>query len=297
MNMLSEKKNMGAEQVFSHNVSVGGLLVIFAMMIFGSYGLLVRFIQADAILLVWALQIVGVFCFFLYLLKNRSLFNRHGLFWHIFLMTVFVTISDLSFFVAIRSTTVSTAVFVKFLMPIFVVLLTFRSSTISIRKLLFLVGLGTAGLFLILSSQGEISFTANIGIIAALITAFTLALFIITLKKITNTVPLPTILFYRYGIGSIILLPFIFSVSGVVQQINESWPWLLGFGLLYAVIGTFIHTQGLKFTKVQYGAILGYVEPVAAAAMSIVFLGETLTFPLVAGGLLILSGCIFSLKK
>jgi drug/metabolite transporter (DMT)-like permease len=160
-----------------------------------------------------------------------------------------------------------------------------------------LVGLGTAGLFLILSSQGEISFTANIGIIAALITAFTLALFIISLKKITNAVPLPTILFYRYGIGSIILLPFIFSVSGVVQQINESWPWLLGFGLLYAVIGTFIHTKGLKLTKVQYGAILGYVEPVAAAAMSIAFLGETLTFPLVAGGLLILSGCILSLKK
>jgi len=295
--MLSEKKNIGTEQISSHNVSIGGLLVIFAMIIFGSYGLLVRFIQADAILLVWALQIVGVFCFFIYLLKKRNLFDHHGLFGLIFLMTIFVTISDLSFFVAVRSTTVSTAVFVKFLMPIFVVLITFRSSTISIRKLLLLVGLGTTGLFLILSSKGEISFTANIGIIAALVTAFTLALFIITLKKITKTVPLPTILFYRYGIGSIILLPFIASVSGVVQQINESWLWLLGFGLLYAVIGTFIHTQGLKLTKVQYGAILGYIEPVAATIMSIIFLGEILTLPLFLGGILILAGSMLSLKE
>lgn len=289
---------MDTKQTSSRNILIGGLLVILATIIFGSYGLLVRFIRADAILLVWTLQVVGVICFAIFLIKNRALFNHYGrkILGTIFLMTVSVTIADLSFFLALRSTTVSTAVFVKFLMPILVVLLTFRSSAISLKKLLLLLGLGTEGLFLILSSQGNISITANAGIFYALVTAFSLAFFIILFKKVANAVSLPTILFYRYAIASIILLPFIVNTNGIIQQIHGSWLWLLGFGLLYAVIGTLIHAKGLKLTKVQYGAILGYVEPVAATAMSIVFLGETLAPQLIIGGLLILLGSALSLK-
>lgn len=287
---------METEQVSSHNVLIGGLLVIFAMIIFGSYGLLVRFIRADVILLVWAMQLVGAICLLLFLLKNRSLFNPHDILGRIFWMTLFVTIADLSFFMALRTTTISTAVFVKFLMPILVVLFTFKSSTVSIKKLLLLISLGTTGLFFVLSSQGKISIVANTGVLWALVTAFTLALFIIFFKRAANVVPVPTILFYRYAIASIMLLPFIFFTNGIIYQINESWLLLLGFGLLYAVIGTSIHMQGLKLTKVQYGAILGYVEPLAATVMSIIFLGETLTLPLALGGLLILLGSALSLK-
>ncbi|MCX6764795.1 MAG: DMT family transporter [Candidatus Nealsonbacteria bacterium] len=287
---------MKTEKNSSHNVLVGGLLVVAAMVIFGSYGLLVRFIQADAILLVWALQIVGVFCFSLYLLKNRVLFKHYNMLGHIFLMTIFVTVADLSFFMALRLTTVSTAVFVKFLMPIIVVVFTFRSSTVTIKKLLLLISLGTVGLFFVLLSQGNFSLVANAGTLWALVTAFTLALFIVLFKKIANVMPLPTILFYRYAIASIILLPLIFYANDIIYQVNESWPWLLGFGLLYAVAGTLIHTQGLKLTKVQYGAILGYIEPLAATVMSIVFLGEALTFPLLLGGILIFLGSALALK-
>jgi drug/metabolite transporter (DMT)-like permease len=287
---------MKTEKNSSHNVLIGGLFVVIAMVIFGSYGLLVRFIQADAILLVWVLQIVGVFCFSLYLLKNRVLFKHHNMLGYILLMTIFVTVADLSFFMALKLTTVSTAVFVKFLMPIIVVVFTFRSSTVTIKKLLLLISLGTAGLFFVLLSQGNFSLVANTGALWALVTAFTLALFIILFKKIANVVPLPTILFYRYAIASIILLPLIFYTKNIVYQISETWPWLLGFGLLYAVAGTLIHAQGLKLTKVQYGAILGYIEPLAATVMSIVFLGEALTFPLLLGGILIFLGSALALK-
>ena len=108
--------------------------------------------------------------------------------------------------------------------------------------------------------------------------------------------PLPTILFYRYAAASVVLFPLILFRGNAVNQIGTFWPWLLGFGLLYAVIGTLIHMQGIRLTKVQYAAILGYVEPFAATVMSIIFLGETLTLPLVLGGVLILSASALSLK-
>jgi|SRR3989344_3635558 len=279
----------------SKNVLTGGILVVLAMVIFGSYGLLVRFINADAILLVWSLQIVGVICFLVYLLKNRALLNLHKMFLRILLMTVFIVIADLSYFMALRTTTVSTAVFVKFLMPVIVIALTFRKSGISFKKLLFMVTLGIAGLLFILWPQG-IPFSANMGILWSLITAFTLGSYLILFKKISATVPVTTILFYRYAIASVIVLPFILFIGNVFDQIGAFWPWLIGFGLLYAVIGTLIHMQGLKMTKVQYTAILGYVEPFAATVMSIVFLGETLTPFLIAGGILILSASTLSLK-
>lgn len=283
------------DKTSSKNVLTGGILVVLAMVIFGSYGLLVRFINADALLLVWSLQIVGVICFLVYLLKSRVLLNLHKMFLWILLMTVFVVIADLSYFMALRATTVSTAVFVKFLMPVIVIALTFRKSGISFKKLLLMVTLGISGLLFVLWPQG-ISFSANIGILWSLVTAFTLGLYLILFKKISATVPVTTILFCRYAIASVIVLPFILFIGNVFEQIGAFWPWLMGFGLLYAIIGTLIHMQGLRMTKVQYAAILGYIEPFAATVMSIVFLGETLTLFLIAGGILILSASVLSLK-
>ena len=109
--------------------------------------------------------------------------------------------------------------------------------------------------------------------------------------------PVPVILFYRYTIATAIILPFVLSTTGVESQISASWPWLIGFGFLYAVVGTLIHMQGLKLTKVQYTAILGYVEPFAATILSLIFLGETLTPLIIIGGLLIISASALSLKS
>ena len=58
---------MEKEKDSSNNVLGGGLLVILAMVIFGSFGIAVRFIQADTILLLWSLQVVGAIIFLLYL--------------------------------------------------------------------------------------------------------------------------------------------------------------------------------------------------------------------------------------
>lgn len=287
---------MKTEQVSSRNVLIGGILVVIGMVIFGSYGLLVRLIKADALLLVWSMQIVGVICFLIYLLKNRALLNPHKMLLRMLLMTVSVVIADLSYFIALRTTTVSTAVFVKALMPIIVVVFTFHSSEISLKKLLLLVALGITGLFCILSSHG-ISFSADVGILWALVSAFTIAFYLILFKKISAVVPVSTILFYRYAIASVIVLPFIIRTDGAFNQINAFWPWLFGFGFLYAFLGTLIYMQGLKLTKVQYAAILGYVDPLAATVMSIIFLGETLTILLVLGGVLIISASALSLKS
>lgn len=287
---------METEKLSSRDILTGGILVALAMVIFGSYGLLVRFIQTDTLLLVWSMQIVGVSCFLIYLLKNRALLNPHRMLFRIVLMTVLIVIADLSFFMALRATTVSTAVFVKFLMPIIVVVATFRTSGIALKKLFFLVTLGMIGLFFIVWPQG-ISFSPNIGVLWALVTAFTLGFYLILFKEVSSVISVPTILFYRYAIASVIVFPFIIFTDGVTDQINAFWPWLVGFGFLYAVIGTLIHMQGLKLTKVQYAAILGYIEPFAATIMSIIFLSEALTFPLAIGGLLILTASALSFKS
>jgi drug/metabolite transporter (DMT)-like permease len=280
----------------SNNVLRGGLLMALSTVIFASYGLLVRFIKTDAILLVWAMQVVGAICFFLYLLKKKALMFPRKIFLTLVLMTVLVALADFIYFNALRMTTVSTAVFLKFLYPIIIIALTFKGSGIPLKKLLAMVVLALGGLILVLFSRG-FSFSADKGALLALAVAFLLALYVILLKKVLSQISIQIILLYRYAVATILFLPFIFSLKSAAGQINSNWLGLIGFGFLFAVLATVIQGKGIEKTKVQYAVIIGYLELFAASILSIIFLGEKMTFPLAAGGLLILLACTLSLKK
>ena len=60
------------------------------------------------------------------------------------------------------------------------------------------------------------------------------------------------------------------------------------FGLLYAVIAGNIHHKGISLVKAQHAGIIGFVEPVAAAAYAIFLFSEIPTLFTIVGGLLII---------
>jgi drug/metabolite transporter (DMT)-like permease len=58
------------------------------------------------------------------------------------------------------------------------------------------------------------------------------------------------------------------------------------------VIGYALYTFGLRFMEATVAAILVTVEPVMATLWAVIFLGESLTWPQITGGALVIAGVI-----
>ena len=67
------------------------------------------------------------------------------------------------------------------------------------------------------------------------------------------------------------------------------WGGILGIGLISCVFPNILYMRGLQQLEAGHAAILATIEPVVAAIVSYLFLGEAFTWQKVLGIVLILS--------
>lgn len=281
------------ESVLSEN-SKGSLLIIAAMAIFSLYGVFVRSINAspEIILFFNALIVALIFCFIF--LKNRENFNikKHWLM-ILALGAVFVG-NNFFFFTAFKLTTMSNAILAHYTAPIFVAvlapfLLKERMEKNSWIALLFsfigLIILGIKGLAL---SHNDL-----LGILFGTGSGLMYGLSIIVYKYLLRDLSALTLIFYQSLLGSLILAPFI------APQITLSLPflWFGAFALLFGIIATFLHFQGMKRVKAQHAGIIGYSEPLFGTIYGFLFFAEKPTIATAIGGGLIILGGIIVLRN
>ncbi|MBE0617724.1 MAG: DMT family transporter [Proteobacteria bacterium] len=96
------------------------------------------------------------------------------------------------------------------------------------------------------------------------------------------------LLFVQNLVIAAVLAPGLVSLTPSVSA--STWGVLLVLGLVHATGGGLLYLAGLRRVSAQTAAILGYLEPVLAAALGATFLGEPLGPASVAGGVLILTG-------
>ena len=102
--------------------------------------------------------------------------------------------------------------------------------------------------------------------------------------------------YYSFAIGSLTFLPFAFK-----DVINPSFyfsltPFLIFailFETIFATIFTYLlFTWGIKYISATVAGVLGYINPIVAILISIIFLNEKLTVPFILGAGLIIVGII-----
>lgn len=274
----------------------GSIFLVIAMLIFGFLGIAAKSLASSPLMLLYAMQVMGVLSFFFVLLKTKK-FAYKGFMKLILIMTFFVLLSDFSFFTAVKLTSIANAVFIKFTAPIFILI--FVPLIINEkreRRSFYAIPVALLGLFLILY-QGSFVFDTNMtGMLFAMITAVSLAFFLIYVKKITVKLDLYTMLFYRYFISTIALTPIVLLVESFTIS-NTVLTGLIIFGLLFTIVGTSIHMEGVKRIKAQHAGILGYIEPLSATVYGIFLLSEVPTLFTIIGGALILLSAYFVIKK
>ena len=262
---------------------------------FGLMGIFAKYLTSSPLTLLYAFQIVGIVTYFLVLIKTKK-FRLKGMLKLILIMTVFNIVSDFSFFSAVKLTSVANAVLIKFTAPIFILILApIIISEKRERKALYAIPLALFGLFLIIYQNNLVIDPNLVGMGFALVTAVSSAAVLMLIKKITKSLDLYTMLFYRFLISTIILTPIVFLENPIINA-SMIIP-LAVFGILFITIGTTIHLQGVKRIPAQHSGILGYIEPLSASVYAIFIFSEIPTVFTLTGGALILLSSYITIRR
>jgi DME family drug/metabolite transporter len=188
------------------------------------------------------------------------------------------------FFAAINETSVASAVLVTYTAPVFMamlspVILGERLTRVTIGAL----GVSLAGTALIALSSGEGGGEVTThGVALALAAAVTMAFLIVLLKRFGADTDPVTVVFYESLVATLVLLPFGLFQSYEVTAGDAAYLVILGV-VLSGVVGV-IYVAALRAVAATTAGILAYMEPVSAAVLAALLLGEELTVGVIAGG-------------
>ena len=193
-------------------------------------------------------------------------------------------------FQAYKYTTVSLATLSYYFAPVIVTLvcpILFRER-LTIKQIICFI-MSTLGLILIIGI-GDVGGGNNLlGIMFGLGAAVFYATVILLNKFIKNVEGIPRT-FLQFIAAIIILIPYVFSTSGITLGTLDTIGWinLLIVGLFHTGITYCMYFSSLKELPGQKAAILSYIDPLVAVLISVVILNEAMTIWQVIGGMLIL---------
>lgn len=277
--------------------NLGAILIVFAMLLFGLFGIFSRLISSPVVILILFFQISGLFGMGLIVLLKKD-FSTKGQIKLIICYVIVNLLADFSFLAASRYTSIANAVFLKYTGPIYVLLLsTFLLKEQRDKKSIYAVLIALTGLFIIIFPNDLGSNANTIGIALGTIAGITLGLCTLIIKKILNTISVYTALFYRFLISAP-LMTIVVLLSGIRVEISTPVVLtLLGFGFLFAIVGTVIHFEGISRLSAQRASVLFYIEPLSATIFAVIMFSETPTFFTLLGGALIIISTYLIVKK
>ncbi len=202
---------------------------------------------------------------------------------------------DLAFWhLAIHNTSVANATLFASSAPIFVVVATwvlFRQRLTAI----FLYGLAITLLGVVFLIAGDLKFEPDHlkGDGFGIITAFFLASYLIAISRLRAHFSTSAVMMWS-SIGTAVVLFPIALVSGeaMLAETVYGWAVLLGLALISHTLGQGFIAYALAEISVHFSSLGLLIEPISAALLAFLILGEGLSMWQAVGGIIILSGII-----
>ena len=199
-------------------------------------------------------------------------------------------------FQAYRYTTVSVATLSYYFAPVIVTVacpLLFRERLTPLQALCF-VG-STIGLVLVINAGGPGGGTQLKGVAFGLAAAVLYASVILMNKKISRASGIDrTIL--QFAAAAAVLLPYVLATEGFHfgNMTPVGWLCLMCVGVLHSGVAYVLYFSALSELPGQETAILSYIDPLVAVAVSLILLGEPVTPLQMAGGAMILAFTLYN---
>jgi drug/metabolite transporter (DMT)-like permease len=219
--------------------------------------------------------------------------RRPGAAWRLLVMIVMSSLTLLLFFYAVRNTSVAIAMFLLFLMPVWVALAAPRVFKSPREPLVWpALALALAGLSVILLPDllGRDVKVSVAGLLAALFTGFGYATYTISVKGLTRIVAPSTISMAEAAGDTLLVLPLaVWQLGSTGYQLDgRAWVAAVVMGVFCTAIPYTLWIVGTKRVRVEHVTILGFIEPVAGPLFAVFLVGQLPTLWTVVGGAMIL---------
>ncbi len=263
------------------------LETILAGLIWGSTGLFIKYLNLPPTTITFfRLAIPTIILFIFLIIKKVKLFQGNNKL--ILLASTLNAGRVFLYTVGFTFASIGNAIIILYTWPIFTTIFSvlFLKEKVPKRTffLLFIALIGT--ILIYINKEFSLSDNNFMGMMAMLLSAAIYALTVIIFKKESEKYTKYETIFYQNIIGSIIFIPFIF--------INKPVPTLpqvgigIAYGIIIGIVGFILFFSALKKIKASTVSFLSYTEVVSAIILSVIFFQETLTWNMIAGGLLII---------
>lgn len=214
---------------------------------------------------------------------------------HLVILGLFgVTLNQLFFILGLSRTSVAHAALIIGLTPMLVLLLACLrgQERMNLQKAGgMLIALG--GVALLKAFEPAVGAATWFGDFVVFLAALFFALFTVFGKEVTKQYNSLTMNTAAYVAGGIALLPSTIweaSRQSLAHISAGAWLSAIYMAMFPSVVAYLIYYYALTHAAASRVSAFSYLQPVFASAMGVAILGERVTAPLVAGGLVILSG-------
>jgi drug/metabolite transporter (DMT)-like permease len=213
-----------------------------------------------------------------------------------------VALQRISYFYAVNLTTATMAAILFFTYPIFVSLsaLFLFKEKITVREVAA-IALTFLGAALVVKAYDRPSLSNNlVGIMFGVLSSLFFVLYFMMAKKFRDKYTSWTLTLYGDAVGALALTPIIsLSVGQVLVFPWQLWLLILAIAWVPSLLAYLLYSQALKHVKSSKAGILGVIEPLTAALLSAMLLGENLESPQIIGIVLALTGVtiLFQARK
>ncbi|MCY9076948.1 DMT family transporter [Bacillus inaquosorum] len=276
---------------------------ILSMIIFGTMGLVVRYIDLSSS--ETALLSSSIGCLFLiivfFMMKKTipwKLVKANA--YILFLSGIALGGNWIFLYQSYDHTTLTNATLGYYFAPVFVMILSpfVLKEQLPVKKIVC-VGIAIIGMLLVVGNGISASGTEDLlgiffGLVAA---AFYAALMLI--NKFIHHMGRLEITIIQLGITALLLLPYVFFTEGfgIFGVSRSSIPFIIILGIVNTGIGFWLFFSGMQKLKGQSIAMLSYVDPFVAILISVIILQEQMTIVQMLGGALLLGSTFVSENK
>jgi len=277
--------------------------ILAAIFLWSSLAIVIRLSGAPVHLLIFFSCLFSsclIGCLFLKERFRREIPHRRGL-PRLLIIGPISLANSFSFYYAYQNTTVANAVLTHYTAPVLVAFLApiFLKERLTIR-ILAAIAAATLGLWIMLNvspgrfisllSEGD---RTTGGILAGLFSGFCYAVLVILFRVLASGYHPLVMTFFQNLTIVCILLPF--AAAGPSSR-PFFWAYAV-MGIVHSTIAPVLYFKGFKVVTANTAAILGYLEPVCAILLGVLFLGEGVTYKTVLGGCIILFSGYLTVKR
>lgn len=284
----------------------GYFLIVAASVLWGTMGILAKFSYEYGVqpaTLIALRQIAG----FTTLLVVLVLFDRRSLKVEkrdvalLLVLGVFaVSFQRVSYFYSISFTTATVAAILFYTYPVFVNVFAwfFLREKVAFGHLVAIV-LTFLGVAFVVRVYDVAALRVNfVGILFGLACSLLFVLYFLLTKRLRSRYAGWTLTLYGDGIGALVLLPVVaVSYSEVVVFPVELWLLILAIAWFPSLLAYVLYSSALKFVRASKGSVLSVIEPLSAAVLSMVFIGERLELLQTLGIAVALAGVVLLFRK